>query len=64
MRANAEVGGDSASRAIAVGMVLGAYQGLEAIPEQWGPGHYKEWEASERLLSAAPLLQSEGGREL
>merc|ERR1711865_1238742 len=30
---NAMVGGDNASRAIAVGMVLGAYHGVKAIPE-------------------------------
>ena len=64
VQANAEVGGDSASRAIAIGMVLGAFQGVEAIPAKWGPGHYKEWEKSELLLSTAPLLQGESGREL
>merc|ERR1711871_1489632 len=31
-RANAEVGGDNASRSVAIGMVLGAWQGLEGIP--------------------------------
>merc|ERR1711972_1275595 len=33
-KANAMVGGDSASRAVAIGMVLGASQGLEGIPMQ------------------------------
>lgn len=28
-------GGDSAARGMLVGMVLGAYQGLEAIPQRW-----------------------------
>jgi len=32
-KANASVGGDTASRAIAIGMVLGAYRGIESIPE-------------------------------
>lgn len=32
VKANAMVGGDNASRAIAVGMVLGAYHGVEGIP--------------------------------
>merc|ERR1719238_1009909 len=32
-RANAMVGGDSASRAVAIGMVLGAAQGLEGVPQ-------------------------------
>jgi ADP-ribosylglycohydrolase len=34
-KANAMVGGDNASRAIAVGMVLGAYGGVGAIPHDW-----------------------------
>merc|ERR1712031_42083 len=33
--ANAMVGGDNASRAVAVGMVLGAKEGLAGIPESW-----------------------------
>jgi len=59
VRANAEVGGDNASRAIAIGMVLGAALGVEAIPSAWGPGNYVEWESSEALLSGAPLLRSQ-----
>ena len=56
LRANAEVGGDSASRAIAIGMTLGAYLGQEAIPAEWGAGHLVEWEHSTALLEQAPLL--------
>jgi ADP-ribosylglycohydrolase len=32
---NTMVGGDNASRGIAIGMVLGASKGLEAIPQGW-----------------------------
>merc|ERR1712146_340291 len=35
-QANAEVGGDNASRSIPIGMVLGAYQGVEGVPEALG----------------------------
>ena len=31
-RANSEVGGDNASRAVAIGMVLGAFQGVQGVP--------------------------------
>merc|ERR1712224_902402 len=34
-KANAMVGGDNASRSIAIGMVLGAYLGVGAIPEEF-----------------------------
>merc|ERR1719316_2294487 len=34
VKANAMVGGDSAARAVAIGMVLGAYHGLSAIPKE------------------------------
>jgi ADP-ribosylglycohydrolase len=33
--ANAMVGGDNASRSIPIGMVLGAYQGIQSIPIEW-----------------------------
>jgi hypothetical protein len=35
LQANAMVGGDNASRAIAIGMVLGAYAGINAVPNAW-----------------------------
>jgi hypothetical protein len=33
------VGGDNASRAIAIGMVMGAELGVEAIPKELAEGH-------------------------
>lgn len=63
--ANAGVGGDCASRAIAIGMVLGAAQGLDAaIPSNWGRGHYVEWDRTRELLDRAPLLQQQPNDEL
>jgi len=58
-RANAEVGGDNASRSVAIGMVLGAFQGLEGIPQHLGKGSLVEWERTMALLDKMPLLQGE-----
>lgn len=55
-RANSEVGGDNASRAVAIGMVLGAAQGVEAIPEDLKTS-LKEWKHCETLLKKLPLLK-------
>lgn len=44
---NAMVGGDNCARALALGMLLGAAHGLEAIPVAWRQG-----------LKAKPLLES------
>ena len=57
--ANAMVGGDNASRAIAVGQVLGAYHGVDAIPRAFKEG-LNQWEHSEELLSKLPLLSGNG----
>merc|ERR1711871_328950 len=54
---NAMVGGDNASRAVAIGMVLGAMQGLEGIPEEW-QSSLNHWQSSEPLLAKLPLLKS------
>ena len=59
-KANAMVGGDNASRAIAIGMVLGAYHGVEAIPKSFRDG-LNHWDHSEELLATMPLLS--GGAE-
>ena len=43
---NAMAGGDSAGRGLLVGMVLGAYLGLDAIPPEW----LHEMKARRRIL--------------
>mmetsp|Transcript_33905 Transcript_33905/g.54730 ORF Transcript_33905/g.54730 Transcript_33905/m.54730 type:complete len:400 (+) Transcript_33905:27-1226(+) len=57
MKANAMVGGDNASRSIAIGMVMGAEQGVEGIPKELGQGHLVEWDRCLKLLRSLPLLQ-------
>merc|ERR1712178_368925 len=54
--ANAMVGGDNASRAVAVGMVLGTKEGIEGIPQKW-KSTLNHWDSSEALLGRLPLLQ-------
>jgi ADP-ribosylglycohydrolase len=56
LAANAMVGGDNASRAIAIGMVLGAYRGVGAIKKEWLEG-LEQYEYCESLLAKLPLLQ-------
>jgi ADP-ribosylglycohydrolase len=56
LQANAMVGGDNASRAIAIGMVLGAYFGVEAIPQEWKET-LTQWEYCENLLNKLPLIK-------
>jgi ADP-ribosylglycohydrolase len=59
LQANAMVGGDNASRAIAIGMVLGAYTGVGAIPQKWKES-LDQWEYCENLLNQLPLLKNRG----
>ena len=54
--ANAMVGGDNASRAIAIGMVLGAYHGIDAIKKEWLES-LEQYEYCENLLAKLPLLK-------
>ena len=54
--ANAMVGGDNASRAIAIGMVLGAKFGLTALNKDWLES-LEQYEYCESLLSDLPLLK-------
>lgn len=55
LQANTMVGGDNASRAIAIGMVLGAYKGVGSIPEAWKET-LDQWRYCDDLLSKLPLL--------
>jgi len=57
LQANAMVGGDNASRAIAIGMVLGAYFGIDALNPQWKEA-LEQNAYCEELLSKLPLLQA------
>ena len=63
-RANAEVGGDSASRAVAIGAVLGAAGGLGAVPAELGAGKLVEWDRALALLDRMPLLRDDDAGEL
>ncbi|KAJ1457900.1 ADP-ribosylation/Crystallin J1 [Pelagophyceae sp. CCMP2097] len=63
-RANAEVGGDSASRAVAIGSVLGAFVGVEGLPAHLGQGALKEWDRAHELLDQMPLLRGKSSPEL
>ena len=56
--ANAMVGGDNASRGTNIGLVLGAYHGVQAIPEKFRLT-LRQWEHSEEMLMKLPLLKSE-----
>lgn len=62
VKANAMIGGDNASRSVAVGMVLGAIHGLEAIPENLKTT-LNAWSKCEKMLNSLPLL-AEGKNEL
>ena len=59
MKANAMVGGDNASRAVAIGMVLGAAHGVEAIGGDLKAG-LNCWKASEAMMEGMPLLEGRG----
>ena len=51
------VGGDNASRAVAVGMVLGAYHGVDAIPKELQTT-LNHWDHASGLIKELPLLKS------
>ena len=54
--ANAMIGGDNASRAIAIGMVLGAKYGVDALNQEWLKS-LEQYEYCEALLNELPLLK-------
>ncbi|HIP44411.1 MAG TPA: ADP-ribosylglycohydrolase family protein [Sulfurospirillum arcachonense] len=56
LQANTMVGGDNASRSIAIGMVLGAYKGVQAIPKEWKES-LDQWDYCEKMLNKLPLLR-------
>lgn len=58
IQANTMVGGDNASRGIAIGMVLGAYKGVQAIPQEWKET-LDQWEYCDALLEKLPLLNKQ-----
>lgn len=55
VKANAMIGGDSASRSIAVGAVLGALHGVDAIPENM-KSTLNNWKKCNKLMNTLPLL--------
>ena len=55
IKANAMVGGDNASRAVAIGMVLGAYHGVETIPTELRDG-LNAWDKAEKLMDKVRCL--------
>merc|ERR1719453_1311306 len=55
VKANAMVGGDNAARSVAIGMVLGAYHGVNAVPQKLKDG-LNAWPKCAKLLKKLPLL--------
>lgn len=56
LKANAMVGGDNAARAVAIGLVLGAFHGVNAIPQELQTT-LKAWPKAKKLLRKLPLLK-------
>ncbi len=56
LQANTMVGGDNASRAIAIGMVLGAFKGINAIPKEWLE-NLDDYAYCNEKLDTLPLLK-------
>lgn len=57
VKANAMVGGDNASRSVAIGMVMGALQGVAAIPSELRTT-LKAWNRCEEMFKKLPLLKA------
>lgn len=56
MKANAMIGGDSASRSIAVCAVLGAIHGVNSIPDDLRTT-LNNWKKCDKMLNSLPLLK-------
>eukprot|EP00944_MAST-04C_sp_MAST-4C-sp1_P011981 g11981.t1 len=54
--ANAMVGGDNASRGTNIGLVLGAYHGIDAIPRQFKES-LNQFKRCKKMLMTLPLLK-------
>jgi ADP-ribosylglycohydrolase len=63
VKANAMIGGDNASRSIAVGMVLGALHGSQAVPEDLKKT-LNAWKKCDKMLDKLPLLAASKRSEL
>jgi ADP-ribosylglycohydrolase len=63
LKANAMVGGDNAARSVAIGLVLGSYHGVAAIPAELKEG-LNAWAKTEKLLRKLPLLKDRPSEEL
>merc|ERR1719201_282681 len=57
-KANAMVGGDNAARAVAIGMVLGAHHGVDAIPANLR-NTLNAWPKCTKLLQQLPLMKKQ-----
>ena len=55
--ANAMVGGDNASRGTNIGLVLGAYHGINAIPKKFKDS-LNQYKRCEKMLLTLPLLKT------
>lgn len=69
VKANAMVGGDNASRSVAIGSILGAFYGLSGIErsidmDKLGPGKLAGWKSSIEKLAKLPLLKGTDKSEL
>merc|ERR1712199_44688 len=62
-KANAMVGGDSASRAVAIGLVLGAHHGVQGIPQKF-QNSLNNWARCDAMLGKLPLLLRLVSKEL
>eukprot|EP00931_Biecheleriopsis_adriatica_P018142 TRINITY_DN12786_c0_g1_i1.p1 TRINITY_DN12786_c0_g1~~TRINITY_DN12786_c0_g1_i1.p1 ORF type:complete len:399 (+),score=111.30 TRINITY_DN12786_c0_g1_i1:62-1198(+) len=63
LKANAMVGGDNAARSVAIGLVLGAYHGVNAIPSELKKS-LNAWPKAEKMMRKLPLLKGEEAGEL